>query len=528
MKKLILTLVLLNIMMFTLLAEVQKVAIVKFDKNDRPCDYVYKEMTKRDFESVFKDNENLELISLKDAEKAFKKSGFAYMGRDEARTLGTDLEADFVLWGSVSSVDNTVFKVQLNVYSIQTADVFPIIFNVTKNKNERRAAIAENLLTKLEQSGQAEVQKLMDIGLQHFNSKNLASAEESFKNLIRIDPVNIDAYFYLGVIKFLNKEYEESIEYYLQGLELDPQNTNLLDYLSRSYLKVGYYEEAVEALEQITELVENTKEIWFKIGNIYAEIEYYGEAETAYETALEIDDEYAEAWMALGVMLFDIGSYESAIVPLEKASTAYPDIDHLQKKLATCYMRTGKLDDAIARYKKVLLEKPDNINAYMNLANAYRVTGQDQAALETLTKLKNLRPDLTKVYLRLAETYLAIKNYDNARKMSDTAIQQDPQNYEPYLILAQISFNLGYQKYEKFLWYEEEYKDKSKYYGEAADKLVEERDKVKEEAFNYFLEEEKYLNTAESLTSDPSVLKDIRNRREILNQLKAATKPGSF
>jgi len=243
---------------------------------------------------------------------------------------------------------------------------------------------------------------------------------------------------------------------------------------------------------------------------------------------LEIDNEYAEAWMALAVMLYDNQSYEAAIEPLEKASTAYPEVDHLQKKLATSYMRTGKLEDAIARYKKVLAEKPDNINAYMNLANAYRVTGQEQQALKTLLKLKDIKPDLTRVYLRLAETYLAINDYPKAREMANFVIQQEPQNYEPHMILAQINFNLGYEKYEKFLWYEEEYKDKSKYYGEAADRLVEERDAVKVEAYNYFLEEEKNLNNAESMTNDPSILKDIRNKREILKQLKAATKPGSF
>lgn len=527
-KKLIITLALMSIVVFTLIAEVQKVAIVKFEKNDSDCRYVFDAMNKRDFKTVFEESENLELLDMKATQKAFKKSGYSYMGKDEARTLGMDLGADFVIWGTVRTNGNTVYKVQLNVFSMQTADVFPIIFDVTKDKETRLSAIADNVLVKLAESGQEEITKLMDIGLQQFNSKNLPSAEESFLSLIKIDPKNVDAYFYLGVINYLNKIYETSVDYYLQGLELEPENVNLLDYLSKSYMKMEYYEEAVDALEQIAALDETNQEIWFRIGNIYAEIEYYGDAQTAYETALEIDSEYADAWQALGVMLYDQELYDEAIEPLEHATDAFPDVDHLQKKLAKCYLKTGKLENAITKYKQVLSEQPENINAFLNLAGAYRITGQNQEALNTLLNLQKISPDLPKVYLRLADTYLSMKNYSKTMQMAEKALELDENLYDSYMIKAQVKFEQGYKKYEKFLDYEEKYKDKSIYYGEKADQLVEARDKVKEEAYNLFLEEEALLNQAKGMTTDPSVQKEIRNKKEILKQLKSATKPGGF
>ena len=164
----------------------------------------------------------------------------------------------------------------------------------------------------------------------------------------------------------------------------------------------------------------------------------------------------------------------------------------------------------------------------MNLAGAYRVTGQDKEALNTLLKLKQISPELPKVYLRLADLYLAMKDYKDAMVMADKALELNANQYESYLIKAQVKFEQGYQKYEKFLWYEEEYKDKTKYYGEKADKLVEERDKVKEEAYNLFLEEESFLNLAQAMTNDPSVQKEIKSKKATLKQLKSATKPGGF
>ena len=82
--------------------------------------------------------------------------------------------------------------------------------------------------------------------------------------------------------------------------------------------------------------------------------------------------------------------------------------------------------------------------------------------------------------------------------------------------------------YEKFLDYEEMYKDKNEFWGTKADELVEKRDKVKAEAYAYFIKSENYLKEAEARTDISSVLKDIKKNRSLLKQLKDATKAGGF
>ncbi len=528
MKKLIVSFILLGLFAVNLMAGVQKVAVLNFEKNDRASDYVVNQLMKGDFKKVLKDNESFELIDVKTTTKAFKNSGYQYLGKSEAAELANELGADFVIWGSVSSLSNTEFKLQINTYNTMAKELTATSFTVEKNTKKRVAAIQENLIVKMEAFGAEAISKYMDIGIQHLNSKNYASAEESFLELLKLDPEQVDAYLYIGLIKFLNKDYPASIDYYNQGLEKSPDNINLLDYLSKSYMKMENFEGAVDALNKIAEIDTENKEIWFRIGNIYSEMEFYDEAQEAFDRAIEIDSEYSEAYMALGVMLYDQELYDDAIEPLEFASEAYPDLEHVQKKLAKSYMKAGKLDSAIAKYREVIAEQPDNVNAYFNLAGAYRVTEQNQAALNTLLELKKLNPEMPKVYFRLADTYLALKDLNKAKETANLAIGLDNTKYEPYKILATVYQRLGYEKYEKFLWYEEEYKDKSKYYGEAADKLVEDRDKVKAEAYAFFVKSEEYLKQAESKTDDRSDLKEIKASRETLKQLKSATKAGGF
>ena len=410
---------------------------------------------------------------------------------------------------------------------MQSKEVSSISFNVEKKSKQRQQTLTDKLIPKIQELGAGEIEKLLNIGVQHFSSKNYTSAEETFLNLIDIDAKNRDGYFYLGLIKFIEKEFNASIEYYNNALEIVPEDIDILNYLSKSYLKIEEFELAAEALEKITELEDNI-EIWLRIGNIYAELEYTDQAKDAFNSAIEIDEEYFEAFQALGEMLYNMEFYDEAISPLETASNAFPDNDELQKKLAKCYHKTGKLESAIENYKQMVIDQPDNKTAYMNLAGAYRETNQNSEALKVLNELIILAPDNAKVYLRLADVYIALDEFSEAAENANKAIEIDAELYDSYRVLASIHQKIGYNKYEKFLDYEEDYKDKSVYYGPKADELVEKRDRVKAEANANFKKAEYYLSETEKRTDKDSVLNDIKRTRVTLKQLKEATKSGGF
>ena len=280
-------------------------------------------------------------------------------------------------------------------------------------------------------------------------------------------------------------------------------------------------------LKKITEVQDN-KEIWLRIGNIYAELQYTDQAKDAFNHAIEIDEEYFEAFQALGEVLYNMEFYDEAISPLETASNAFPDDDDLQKKLAKCYYKTGKLESAIENYKQMVIDQPENKTAYMNLAGAYRETNQNSEALEVLNNLKTLDPSNPKVYLRLADVHIALEEFIKATHNANKTIEIDADLYDSYRILASIHQKVGYKKYEKFLEFEEMYKDKSIYYGTKADELVEQRDKVKAEAHSNFIKAEYFLNETVKRTDKASVLKDIKLTKTTLKQLKEATKSGGF
>ncbi|RLC52805.1 MAG: hypothetical protein DRZ79_00545 [Candidatus Cloacimonadota bacterium] len=514
----------------SIFADVVKIAILPFEKNDRKSDYVTSNInSKYFFKEIFKDYENLKLIPMKETAKAVKESGYSnifYLGKEKIAEIGNKLGADVVVWGNVSSISDQDFKINANILSLKSMDVISVNFNVKKASKPRREAFKKELISKIEEFSGSEVKNMMGIAVQQFQSKNYSAAEESFKRVIEIDAKNVEAYFYLGLINFINKNYEDSKNYYLKGLEIEPENKDLLNYLSNTYVKLDDYDAAIECLEKITDK-EDDKTIWMKLGKLSEENEDFEKAVEAYQKAIELDEDFVEAYAALGSLLYEESEFEEAIPYLEKATKAFPESDELQNKLAKCYKQTGKLEDAIKQYQSLIADDPNNIKAYMNLANAYTASEQYQQALDTAFKLKEIAPDNPKVYIIIANCYNLLKNFSEAEKNALKAIEINPELYQPYRILSEVYQARGYKKYENYLELDKKV-NSGTIFGKELDDLVEQRDKVKSNAYADFIKSQEYLEKSEKKTSSASELRYIKSRKSTLKQLLEATKKDFF
>jgi len=528
MKKIMLVMTMLILLVQVVLAE--KIAILDFVEKDRGAQYISSALMKRDFKNLFKEYDNLELINNKVTAKAMKAKGFSdanSMGKADREAVGKELEADILMWGNVSSISGSDFKMTVFLMSMKSLDVQLLNFNVKRSTDQRIEAMKQDLIPKLLEAGSGDIKKIRGIAVQNFNTGNYEQALEGFKEVLDIDPNDVDAYGYIGYIYFSQGNYEATIDYYQQAIALDPTNRLMLESLASAYLKNDQKEEAIQTYEAIVAM-DNDKDILLKIAHIYAEEEEIDSAQEAYERAIELDPEFSVAYLELGSMLYDMDTFEEAIPFLEKASKYYPDDDVLQKKLAKCYLKTNQLDAAIEQYKSVVAENPDNTKAYFNLAGAYRMKEMNKEALKTLEDLKKIDPDNIRILLAKADVYVAMNKLTEAEKQANAALAKDATLYEPYRLLATIKLKQGQKKFEKYNWYVEEYKDKNKYYGQKADQLVEARDKVREEAYRLFTKSKEYLKQAGKVTDNPSNIRDINKSIELLSQYLKATKEDNF
>jgi tetratricopeptide (TPR) repeat protein len=519
MRKIMLTLIGIIVVSQLCFAQVQRVAVLSFDRVDKESDYVANALMKRDMSNIFKKYEQYELISQKEVDNTVKKAGYSdifYLGKEQITELGNTLNADIMLWGNVETKSASDFNVSIKIWS-----------KVSKSTKDRIETFQTELVDKFEEMFGAEADKLISIAMQHYNSQNWASAEETFLRILEISPDLEEAYFYLGYIHFRKDvpDYEKSEYYYLEGLKRNPNNRDIMNYLSATYLQQKKYDEAVDILVRLAESGED-KNVWYRVGKIYSTMYEYDNAIDAFDRAIELDNDFFDAYSEAGLLYYDeLQAYEQAIPYLEEAARINPDDENLQTKLARCYIQTNRLDSAIQQYKTVIKDQPNRLSSYYNLARAYRLTGQKDLALETLLQIQEKDETNPRLYFSLADAYLTLENHDEAIKSANQAIALNPDIYEPYLILAQIYQATGYKKYENYLRIEEE---ATKAYGKEADRLVQQRDKVKGEAHADFVKSETNLNLAKEKTTSSSVLKDIDRRMETLKKLLDATKKGFF
>ena len=146
--KIIIPILMLLVISSILLADAQKVAILDFSNSDRESDYVASALMKRDFSTVFKEFEDIELIKIKESDKVFKASGItnlSYAGTEDIANMGSELGTDVVIWGTVSYESGSSFKVLAKIYSMQSKEVSSISFNVEKKSKIGRASCRERV-----------------------------------------------------------------------------------------------------------------------------------------------------------------------------------------------------------------------------------------------------------------------------------------------------------------------------------------------------------------------------------------------
>src|SRR5258708_39742916 len=94
--------------------------------------------------------------------------------------------------------------------------------------------------------------------------------------------------------------------------------------------------------------------------------------------------------------------------------------------LVGALLKANKKDQAIVFLKSVLVKNPGNANALVLLGSIQLAGGAADQALGSFLAAVKAQPKQLVGYQALADFYLGQKNYDEAIKAVQTAIQQQP------------------------------------------------------------------------------------------------------
>lgn len=245
---------------------------------------------------------------------------------------------------------------------------------------------------------------------------------------------------------------EEAVKLYAQALELDASLWQAEYQRAAAYLSLNRLSEAGtsinKVLEQLKEFADSPelKQVSAKAHTLRGEIHWAAnqaaEAESAFRRALEVETNYKRAHVGLAQVLLVSNKLPETIAAAKAALAAGDDSALIYGLLGHAQLRSKLWEDALANLTQALQREPNNSQALRDRAEVFLArndTARATADLQALLAVEKSTPTM----LRLAALYRANKQYDDAAKLYQQVVDNDPAQQEARTALAEMLIESG-------------------------------------------------------------------------------------
>jgi tetratricopeptide (TPR) repeat protein len=166
---------------------------------------------------------------------------------------------------------------------------------------------------------------------------------------------------------------------------------------------------------------------------LYTKKEYTG-AIPYFKKATEDDPANAEAFYYLGICYREAG-LTNAVDAFKSAIKIDPDYGKAYCQLGITYLKLNIKMEAIEAFREALRVNPDSEEALLHLGIAYYTKKDYRMGIKLLSRAIDIFPSVNGYYYKGACHY-SIEQFGRAIQAFKNAIQMDPKNIEPYILLA--------------------------------------------------------------------------------------------
>lgn len=244
-----------------------------------------------------------------------------------------------------------------------------------------------------------DIDKAIQIAIEHLKSGNLQQAGNICKKIVKIKPNNINAINILGMIFYQQKNYDSAIQYMKNLIKLNPNNAQAYYIIGHSMQGKKQLDEAITYYQKALQFNPNLTDVYYNLGTIFQDKKRNDEAISCYQKALQFNPTDTDAYYNLGRVLQEIKLFNEAVICYQKALQINPNLDDAYNNLGIVLAEMNKHDEAISCYQKALQINPNLADAYSNLGCAFREEGRlDEAVIACCKKALEINPDLAEAY----------------------------------------------------------------------------------------------------------------------------------
>src|SRR5581483_2601152 len=319
-----------------------------------------------------------------------RSSSFAFRGSGDARAVGRELGADYIVQGSVRRAGmNVRVNVQLaetqngtqlwaERYDRELQDIFEVQDQITATiaaRLEPEVGIAEQQRAERKPVQALEAWDFFRLGTKTFYRSTPGSNEEAqklFRRALALDPELAQAYGFLSYAMVLSMVYYESVPDHAaldeavaiarRGIELDERDALVRFMYGRALLARGAYGQAIDELQLALELNPSLAVVHCGLADSLACSGRFAEAVPHFDTAITLSphDPLRWAFMAYRALAHIFAQQFELAAHWARKATLVPNCHYLafsHRVAALGHLgRTGELEEAVGELRQ---RKPD-------------------------------------------------------------------------------------------------------------------------------------------------------------------------
>jgi len=332
-------------------------------------------------------------------------------GKDKARELGKNENADIVIWGWYGKTQQKA-AVSVNFEILSAAkDYLDVGKQVQGEPRNMAVASLESFEIQVNLAEELKYLTLVTLGVSAYAAddwdnaiKQLTVALSVAKpNKAALDPATI--YFYRGTAYYNQKEYDRAIADCNQALQLNPKLAEAFSTRGIAYDQKGEYDRAIADFNQALQLNPKDAGPFNNRGIAYYYKKEYDRAIANYNQALQVNPKYAEAFYNRGLAYHYKKEYDRAIADFNQSLQLNPKDAAAFDARGMVYGKKGEHDRAIADFNQALQLNPKYAAAFNNRGNAYSNKKEYDRAIADFNQALQLNPKYAAAFYNRGMVY---------------------------------------------------------------------------------------------------------------------------